>query len=335
MCGIKLDLTVYIYTDAQQFGKYWENTMQFNPIKLLLSQTERKKYSEYKKSNFKLFMTLVVRDEEDIIEQNIRFHSAMGVDGFIVLSHNSVDNTNDILERLKQENLVNEISYKDTPDHKHSVWVNEMVKVAKNKYKADWIINADADEFFYSRRLNLKKGIAESEGANAIWVDSFFYFPQERAFNSFYFVKKPLQIFEAEQLGILNNPRYDHLINSIGVKTLHKTKNFISVRDGNHSTKMRNRIKSHSADIRLYHYHIRGYKGLEEKVKRWEKSIFYLPAGKGEEMKAIVKCYQQGKLMEEYEKKYGKEMLNFALSQGIVVPDPSVYNFMKHKNIIG
>lgn len=313
--------------------------MQFNPIKLLLSQTERKRYREYKKSNFKLFMTLVVRDEEDIIEQNIRFHSAMGVDGFIVLSHNSVDNTNAILERLKQEKLVNEIIYKDTPDHKHSVWVNKMVKLAKNKYKADWIINADADEFFYSRRLNLKKGIAESEGANAIYVDSLFLFPQQiektGVANSLYFVTKPLLHFEAEQLGILGNPDYQYLINYNTFKTIHKTRGFKSVRDGNHSTKMWHRIKSPSADIRLYHYHIRGYKGLEEKVKRWEESIFYLPKEKGGELQVLVESYQQGNLLNEYNKRYGKEIFELACSQGVVTFDPSVYNFMKHKNIIG
>ena len=33
----------------------------------------------------KLLMTLVVKNEENIVEENIRFHCAMGVDGFIVI----------------------------------------------------------------------------------------------------------------------------------------------------------------------------------------------------------------------------------------------------------
>lgn len=312
--------------------------MDVNILKLLTSGKERKKYREYKKTHFKLFMTLVARDEEDIIEQNIRFHAAMGVDGFIVTSHKSVDNTNAILERLKQEHIVNEIIYKDTPDHKHALWVNDMVKIAKNKYHADWVINADADEFFYSRSLNLKQGIAESEGANVIWVDSLFSFPQEmeRAsiFNSLYFVTKPLLSFEAEQLGIANNPDYQYLINYNTVKSLHKTRGFITVRDGNHTTKMWHRIKSPTANIRLYHYHTRGYKGLEDKVKRWEKSAFFLPPEKMGEMHRWVRSYQEGKLLEEYNKKFGKEIFELALSHGVVTLDPSVYNFMKYKNII-
>lgn len=48
-------------------------------------------------------MTFLVKDEKDIIERNIRFHQTMGVDGFIVISHNSTNRTNDILEYLKRK----------------------------------------------------------------------------------------------------------------------------------------------------------------------------------------------------------------------------------------
>ena len=39
----------------------------------------------------RLVMTLKVRDEEDVIEDNLRFHGAMGVDFFIVMDNGSVD----------------------------------------------------------------------------------------------------------------------------------------------------------------------------------------------------------------------------------------------------
>jgi len=54
-------------------------------------------------SNFKLAMTLLVRDEADIIETNIRFHAKMGVDVFWVMDHQSQDGTREILENLKSE----------------------------------------------------------------------------------------------------------------------------------------------------------------------------------------------------------------------------------------
>lgn len=81
----------------------------------------------------------------------------MGCDGFIVSSHNSTDRTDEILEKLKREGLVLEIIKRTSQNHQHSVWVDEMIHLAKNKYHADWVINADADEFYYSNSLNLKK----------------------------------------------------------------------------------------------------------------------------------------------------------------------------------
>ena len=46
----------------------------------------------------KLMMTLLVKNEEGMLEENLRFHKAMGVDGFIVTDKNSSDRTQEIIE---------------------------------------------------------------------------------------------------------------------------------------------------------------------------------------------------------------------------------------------
>lgn len=290
-----------------------------------------------KKRTFRLFMTLVVKNEEDILEQHIRFHHAMGVDGFIVSSHNSTDRTDEILESLKKEGLVKEIIKRTSVDHKHSVWVHEMIKIAKSKYHADWVINSDADEFYYSNKLDLKASIQECEGANLIWVDSIFVFPEDRDdfLCSTYFVTRPFQHFEAVSLGIAQDPNYEDFIGSQGcTKVILRAKDVIRVTDGNHTAKMRWSVKTHSADIRLYHYHIRSYKGMEQKVKRWQSSVFEMPERMGDHMKRMVHLYQDGKLREEFEKKYGNNMRNFLIENGVVTIDPSVRNFLIDRHII-
>ena len=50
----------------------------------------------------KLAMTLIVRNEADIIEDNLRYHRAQGVDFFIVLDNGSTDGTVEILERTSE-----------------------------------------------------------------------------------------------------------------------------------------------------------------------------------------------------------------------------------------
>lgn len=258
--------------------------MNTDILKWPFSKKARNRLKAYRQEKLKLIMTLVVKNEEDIIEQNIRFHYAMGCDGFIVSSHNCTDRTDLILEKLKQEGLVLEIIKRNSPNHQHSTWVNEMVRLAQKKYHADWVINADADEFYYSNSLNLKQSILESEGGNALWVDSIFIFPEDRKdwLNSTYFVTRPFQKFEAEALGIADNPLYTEFIGSQGcTKVIHETKGFKGVCDGNHDVHMSCRKKIHAADIRLYHYHIHSYLGWEQKVARWADTVFLMPEGQG------------------------------------------------------
>ena len=116
--------------------EYFKNLIRY-PISSSARKWVTKYYQEQKANNIKLIMTLVVRDEEDILEKNIRFHKAMGVDGFIITNHKSTDKTDKILEKLQAEGLVLDVLYKDSPNHQHHVWVNAMVNLAKNKFKAD------------------------------------------------------------------------------------------------------------------------------------------------------------------------------------------------------
>ena len=314
-----------------------------NVLKFPISKTSRNFVKEYLKkseiNNIKLIMTIVVRNEEEVIERHIRFHKAMGVDGFIVTSHKSTDKTNEILENLKREGLVLDIIYKNTPNHQHSVWVKDMIKIAKNKYNAKWIINSDADEFYYSKVLNLKKSIAEYKNinANVLLVDSTFLFPNNEMdfLESPYWVTKPFQPFEVEQLEIIDDKRFEEFTGSQGcTKVIHKTKGFKNISDGNHSVIMYKQKQINASNITLYHYHIRNYQGYEEKVKRWSNSAKYMPEGQGEHMKHMIELYNQNKLRENYDNYFGIEMRNFLIEQGVVSIDKSVSNFLKWKGIV-
>ena len=58
-------------------------------------------FHRFDKENFRLVMTILVKDEADIIEANIRTHAKLGVDAFAVMDNNSSDGTREILEKLK------------------------------------------------------------------------------------------------------------------------------------------------------------------------------------------------------------------------------------------
>lgn len=107
-------------------------------------------------------MTLLVKDEDDILKENIEFHLANGVDYIIALDNNSTDNTSDILRSFEKQKVLHYI-HETSNEYNQSQWVTNMARIAFQNYKADWIINNDADEFWLPiNNKTLKQAILEN-----------------------------------------------------------------------------------------------------------------------------------------------------------------------------
>ena len=111
----------------------------------------------------KLVMTLLVRDEADIVDAQIAFHLDAGVDLVVATDNRSEDGTTEILERYAREGLVHLIR---EPGHdlRQSEWVTRMARLAATELGADWILNADADEFWWPRGGDFRELFAAVPG---------------------------------------------------------------------------------------------------------------------------------------------------------------------------
>jgi len=109
----------------------------------------------------RLVMTLKVRDEEDVIEQNLRFHRALGVDFFVVMDNGSVDSTPEILARYADAGLAH-VLRDETGDLRAlgAEWYTRMARMAATEFEADWVVHNDADEFWWPLTGDLKKALA-------------------------------------------------------------------------------------------------------------------------------------------------------------------------------
>jgi hypothetical protein len=107
----------------------------------------------------KVVMTLLVRDEIDIVEAWLAFHLSAGADFVIATDNRSVDGTSEVLERYADAGLVHVI---DEPgeDLRDGEWVTRMARIAAARFGADWVINSDADEFWWPRGGSLKQVLA-------------------------------------------------------------------------------------------------------------------------------------------------------------------------------
>jgi hypothetical protein len=106
----------------------------------------------------KLAMTLIVRNEADIIEDNLRYHRAQGVDFFIVLDNGSTDGTVEILKSYETAGILTLVNM---PGTMLTIQRKGNTRIARLAYEmgADWVIHNDADEFWWPVTGDLKDAL--------------------------------------------------------------------------------------------------------------------------------------------------------------------------------
>ncbi len=107
----------------------------------------------------KLVMTLLARDEADIVESWLAFHLNAGADFVVATDNRSTDGTTDVLERYAREGHVHLI-HEQGEDLRQDEWVTRMARLAATDFGADWVINSDADEFWWPRGASLRDVLA-------------------------------------------------------------------------------------------------------------------------------------------------------------------------------
>jgi len=104
-------------------------------------------------------MTVMVRDEADIIRPMLEHHLEQGVDVLIVTDNGSVDGTAEILQEFSDRGLI-DLRHDPVQRKQQSSVVTGMARDAATLYEADWVINADADEFWITRDPELTLKVA-------------------------------------------------------------------------------------------------------------------------------------------------------------------------------
>jgi hypothetical protein len=104
-------------------------------------------------------MTLLARNEADIVDAQISFHLHAGVDFVVATDNRSDDGTTEILERYERAGVLHLIR-EGGDDMRQDEWVTRMARLAATEFGADWVINSDADEFWWPREGSLKDVLA-------------------------------------------------------------------------------------------------------------------------------------------------------------------------------
>lgn len=128
---------------------------------------------------------LIVKNEEDILEDTILWYKSQGLDGLIVCDTGSTDKTIEIINDYKNKFVLDFIEKEKFLQSKITL---ELANLAYKKYKVDWIFPLDADEFFYPKNdlLNLRDIVSFFEEGSFfnVYVPRKRYYPTELDLNT-------------------------------------------------------------------------------------------------------------------------------------------------------
>ncbi len=242
----------------------------------------------------KLVMTLLVRDEEDIVADNLDFHLAQGVDEVIVTDNGSVDGTLEILRAYEARGLVR-IIVEPTDDYSQGRWVTRMARIAATEHKADWVINNDADEFWWPREGTVRtlfEGLGGDVGVVVGHRTNFVPRPED---DRPYWERMTLR--ERESLNPVGKP--------LPPKLAHRAHPEIVVVQGNHRIKGPD-VGSEVDDgsIEILHFPMRSYAQFENKIVKGGRAYARnkeLPEKTGRTWRRLYETWEQGGLPAHYE----------------------------------
>jgi glycosyltransferase involved in cell wall biosynthesis len=241
----------------------------------------------------KLVMTLLVRDEQDIVAEVLDYHLAQGVDEVIVTDNGSEDATLDILRAYEARGVVRVI-LEPSDDYSQGRWVTRMARMAATELGADWVINSDADEFWWPRSGTLASTFAELDpGTGIVVAHRTNFVPQPEGDDPFW---ERMTVRERESLNPVGKP--------LPPKLAHRAHPEITVVQGNHRVQgpdLGGRLDD--GTIEILHFPMRSYAQFENKIVKGGQAYARnqeLPERIGRTWRRLYEVWQRGELPAHY-----------------------------------
>lgn len=242
-----------------------------------------------------VFLTLLVRDEEDVIAANLEFHRSRGVEHAIVTDNDSRDSTREIVREYEREGFVTVIE-EPADDYRQQRWVNRMARLADER-GADWVINSDADEFWWPREGDLRTTLASvPPEAGVILAHRHDFAPRPEDGRPFW---ARMTLRYVESVTSLGQP--------LRPKVAHRAHPVVQMRMGNHDVlepDLGERLDD--GRIEIFHLPLRTYEQFENKIVRGAPALMRNPdllSTSGRPWRRLYKRWEQGKLPQHYAKR--------------------------------
>lgn len=218
-------------------------------------------------------MSLLVRDEMDVLPAQVAFHRREGVDVFCVTDNGSVDGTREFLAEQEGKDFL--VVDEPGDNYDQGTWVTRMALMLRER-GADWVMHSDADEFW-----KIKGGLREvpSRGGTVLGCARKNVLPVRRGMETpGVFFKNKVRVMrplprEGVYVGCETESQF---LYEVMPKVITRTRGLIRVHEGNHDCDIGRKVRENVDGI-IWHFPIRRYEQFLRKVKQGGESLVKNP----------------------------------------------------------
>jgi hypothetical protein len=268
----------------------------------------------------RLVMTLLVsNEEEELLDALLRYHYAQGVSFIMATAHRAPERTLELLDRYARKGKL-DLRQEVGRDVRQREWVTGMARRAASDFEADWVINADADEFFWPERGTLVDVFAAIPERYHTLACPLCHFVPQRTESGFFADRMVIRetvsrkksgwfgagISDAEieaKLGVPASELSARLARGaqIEFKTAHRARPDIVVGGGNHRVRGEGLVPVPAAwrPVTVLHFPMRRYDQYEAKIVQKGRAARNSPHHVLR--RHLYSLYEQGRLRAYYE----------------------------------
>jgi glycosyltransferase involved in cell wall biosynthesis len=271
-------------------------------------------------------LTLLVKDEVDIIESNLLWHRSLGIDHILVTDNGSTDGTLEILQTW--ERAGNLTLVRNDGPYRQDILMTEMAHKALELWNPSWVISDDADELFAPRIGSLKDEL-EASPHSLLFVPMTNFMPT--AYDDLS-VADPFCRIQHKVVKPLPIPRIPELLKvspmGISGKVIVRPQHLKKLQFGNTSAQMTSGTAGRSTNLVVNHFSVRSREHFFGKVIKGAAAFKTIPEydkNLGYHWRRWYRQYEAGKLEAEWRRLCpGKFMTNMLKTFGVVERDRNI-----------